>query len=40
MSVKEALSKLPDDKLKKGMLKRILEQEIDTSDVTDQTTKT
>jgi UDP-glucose 4-epimerase len=32
MSVKESLSELPDDMLKKGMLKRILEQEIDTSE--------
>ena len=32
MSVKESLSKLPDDMLRKGMLKKILEQEIDTSD--------
>jgi len=32
MSVEESLSKLPDDMLKKGMLKRILEKEMDISD--------
>jgi len=32
MSAKESLSKLPDDMLKKGMLKRILEKEMDISD--------